>query len=42
MGLTGIILKVKLKVLDLKGTFIKIESNKKFRNLKNIYNYLKK
>ena len=41
MGLTGIILKVKLKVLDLKGTFIKIESNKKFRNLKNIYNYLK-
>ncbi len=41
MGLTGIILRVRLKVLDLKGTFIKIENNKNYKNLKNIYNYLR-
>lgn len=42
MGLTGIILEVKLKIFKLKSTFIKIEINKKFDNFENLYFFLKK
>lgn len=41
LGLTGIIISVKLKVFKLKSTFIQIDENKKFTNLSSIYKFLK-
>ena len=42
MGLTGLIIKAKLKVFKLKSSYIKISDNKKFDNFNDIYNFLKK
>ena len=41
MGMTGIIVNAKLKVLKLKSSYIKIQENIKFTNLNKIYNYLR-
>ena len=42
MGLTGIIVSAKLRVFKLNSTFIKIKENKKFLNINDVYNFLKK
>lgn len=42
MGMTGIITKVKLKVLNLKSSFIKVDKKIEFTKLIDVYNYLNK
>ena len=39
MGLTGLIIKAKLKVFKLKSSYISISDNKKFDNFNDIYNF---
>jgi decaprenylphospho-beta-D-ribofuranose 2-oxidase len=40
MGLTGVILKAKLKILKLDSTYIKISQNRKFNTFIDLYRYL--
>ena len=42
MGLTGVIIKAKLQVFKLKSSYISISDNKKFDNLNDVYNFLKR
>lgn len=42
MGLTGVILSAKLKVLKLKSSYIEISNNTKFNNFEKLYKFLKK